>query len=285
MESYSVLMSVYIKEDPQYLDQAIKSILSQTVPTDDFVIVCDGPIRAEHERVFQKYKALYPGVIHDIRLAENVGIGAAANIGLQECRHELIAKMDSDDLAEPDRCEKQLQRFEENPRIAVLGGFIEEFVSDVDQPFDVREVPLTNEEIHQFARRRQPFNNVTVMYRKSAVTAVGGYCNLRRAEDYDLYVRLLHSGCYAENLSDVLVKVRIGDGTSDRRTSWGTLQGFVISRWRAYRLGFSSVWDFLVACAAQCVVFLCPQKLQNYIYSHFLRRRVKAQACESIGIT
>lgn len=281
MEQYSVLMSVYINEDPQYFDKAIESILKQTVPTDDFVIVCDGPVTPEHDAVFEKYKALYPGVIHDVRLPQNVGIGAAANIGLKECRHELIAKMDADDLAMPDRCEKQLRYFAENPRLAVLGGFIEEFDRDENQPYDVRVVPLTNEAIHKYARRRQAFNNVTVMYRKSAVMAVGGYRPLRRAEDFDLYVRLLHSGCYAENMPDVLVKVRADRDACGRRTSWETLKGFVKARWLAYRLGFSSIVDFSVACGAQCVMFLFPRKLQNLVYSRLLRKPPRQQSEEN----
>ena len=273
MEPYSVLMSVYIRENPQFFDRAIESILCQTVPTDDFVIVCDGPLNQEHYDILDKYKQAYPGVINDIRLSQNVGIGAAANIGLQACRNELIAKMDADDLAVPDRCEKQLRRFADNPQLTVLGGFIEEFGQDENQPYDVRSVPLTNEEIRVFARRRQPFNNVTVMYRKSAVVAVGGYHALRRAEDYDLYCRLLHSGYYAENLSDVLVKVRADRDARGRRTSWETLRGFIYARWRAYRLGFSSLVDFAVSCGAQCVMFVCPRKLQNFIYSRFLRTK------------
>lgn len=282
MEPYSVLMSVYIREDPLYFEKAIESILKQTVPTDDFVIVCDGPILPEHEAVLEKYKAAYPGVIHDVHLTENVGIGAAANIGLNACKHELIAKMDADDLAVPDRCEKQLRYFAENPHLAVLGGFIEEFDRDENQPYDVREVPLTNEAIHKFARRRQAFNNVTVMYRKSAVIAVGGYRPLRRAEDFDLYARLLHSGCYAENMPDILVKVRVNRDACGRRTSWETLKGFVHARWLAYRLGFSSIVDFLVASGTQCVMFLFPRKLQNFVYSRFLRKPSRQRSEETL---
>lgn len=273
MENYSILMSVYYKEEPEHLTACIQSMMDQTVVTNDFVIVCDGPLTPALDAVLETFDNRYPGVFQIIRLPENVGIGAAANIGLQYCKNELIAKMDADDIAMPYRCEKQLELFEDDPLLTVSGGFIEEFSEDPEKPFSIRAVPTDNEAIRQFARRRQPFNNMTVMYRRSAVQAVGGYRALRRNEDYDLYIRLLHSGYLASNLSDILVKVRVDEGAMNRRASFSTLQGCVSSRGYAVKIGFASVWDFLFCVMGALLIAICPGSLRQFIYNTFLRQR------------
>lgn len=272
MDSYSVLMTVYKGEDPKQFDTAIRSILDQTHRTDDFVIVCDGPLTGMLNLVLDKYDQACPGLLNIVRLPKNVGIGAANNAGLKHCKNDLIAKMDADDIAVPDRCEKQVARFMEKPELAVLGGIIEEFDRDPEQIFAVRMVPSDNESIRKFARRRQPFNNTTVMYRRQAVEAVGGYRQLRRCEDFDLYIRLLHAGYYAENLSDVLVKVRVDNSACSRRASMSTLKGCVRSRWNSFRIGYCSLTDFLVCVLGECVILICPSGVQQFIYNSFLRQ-------------
>lgn len=272
MKSYSVLMTVYCRANPEQFDIAIKSMLDQTLRTDDFVIVCDGPLTEQLDAVLEKYTRAYPGLFNIVRLPQNVGIGQANNAGLVHCRNALVAKMDADDIAVPDRCEKQLARFRENPDLAVLGGIIEEFDQDPQAPFALRYVPAANAQIRKFARRRQPFNNQTVMYRRDAVEQIGGYRQLRRCEDYDLYLRLLHAGFYAENLEDVLVKVRVDSGAMSRRASRSTLRGVVNSRWYAFRIGYSSLLDFLICVAGEFVILICPGSVQQFIYSTFLRR-------------
>lgn len=272
MESYSVLMTVYHAENPEHFDMAIRSILDQTCRTDDFVIICDGPLTDALDLVLERYIRDYPDLFHIVRLPENVGIGQANNAGLKQCKHDLVAKMDADDIAVPDRCEKQVARFRENPKLTILGGIIEEFDQDPQAPFAVRHVPAGYDQIRKFARRRQPFNNTTVMYRRSAVEAVGGYRELRRCEDFDLYIRLLHAGFYAENLQDVLVKVRVDNGACSRRASSSTLKGVIRSRWYSFRIGYSSLLDFMICVAGETVILVCPSSVQQFIYNSFLRQ-------------
>lgn len=272
MDSYSVLMTVYHGEDPRQFDTAIRSMLDQTYRTDDFVIVCDGPLTKELDDILEKYGNENPGLFQVVRLPENVGIGAANNAGLKHCRNDLVAKMDADDISVPDRCEKQVARFMENGDLIVLGGMIQEFDQDPDQPFAVRKVPTDNVGIREFARRRQPFNNTTVMYRRAAVESVGGYRKLRRCEDFDLFIRLLHAGIYAENLEDILVKVRVDNGACSRRASLSTLRGCVSSRWYSFRIGYCSILDFLICVGGELVILICPSSVQHYIYNSLLRR-------------
>ena len=273
MENYSVLMLVYKGEEAANFHAAIQSMLDQTVRTDDFVIVCDGPLTAELDAVLDTFVFRYPGLFRIVRLPENVGEGLAGNPGLQACRNELIAKMDSDDISVPDRCEKQLARFAANPQLGLLGGVIEEFDNRNGSVISVRVTPEKNDAIRRFARRRSPINNVTAMFRKSAALAAGGYRDLRRGTDYDLYLRMLINGCYAENLPDTLVRVRVDVGDYHRRTSWYALKCCAGIWWYSWRKGFSSLDDLLICLAAQVFMNLCPGSVQQMLYKRFLRRK------------
>ncbi len=273
MEQYSVLMSVHAREEAAHFAEAIQSLLNQTVVTDDFVIVCDGPLTKELDAVLETVVSENPGLFQILRLPENVGVGLAAQAGLAVCKNELIAKMDADDIALPDRCEQQLACFAANPDLAILGGYIEEFDNRTGNVFAIRAVPGDNEGIRKYARRRNPINNVTAMYKKSAAMEAGGYRDLRRGEDYDLYLRMLIGGSYAENLPRTLVKVRVDSDTHRRRTSWAALTGCAGIWWNAYRSGFSSLADLLICLCGELFLVICPGWLQRVIYVKFLRKR------------
>jgi len=271
-DDYSVLMSVYHREKPEYLRQSIESMLAQTVATNDFVIVCDGPLTSELDAVIEEFLAVHPSLFQIARLKENVGIGAAANHGLKRCRNEWVAKMDADDIACSDRCESQLKLIEQNPQLSIVGGYISEFEGTIHNVVSLRKVPITNEDILKYAQRRMPFNNQTVMYRKSDVETVGGYSSLRRCEDYDLYLRMLANGFAAQNIAQVLVQYRLTKDAFKRRGTWNNFEGFFRVRWSAYRIGFSSLWDVCVACSGQFILTLLPASLKKVMYTRLLRK-------------
>lgn len=167
MAEYSVLMSVYAKENPEYLRESIESIWNQTVKTNDFWVVCDGPLTKELDAVLEENQKAHKEVFHLLRLKENVGLGRALNEGLKCCKNEAVARMDSDDIACKDRCEKQLRVLEEG--IDIVSGTVVEFEKDILHCKAKRTLPLSKEEILKFAGRRNPFNHPCVMYRKEAV--------------------------------------------------------------------------------------------------------------------
>ena len=137
---YSVLMSVYHKEKPEYLKQAIESIQAQAFPTDDFVLVCDGPLSEPLDSVIAKKQQEMGTTLNVIRLAKNGGLGNALNEGIKHCKDELVARMDSDDIAYPDRCEKQINVFNTHPKVSICSGVVEEFTTD-PEVVDTRRVP------------------------------------------------------------------------------------------------------------------------------------------------
>ena len=175
MQNYSVLMSVYYKEKPEYLKQAIESIQTQTIPTNDFVLVCDGTLTSELDALIDSKQQEIGEILNVIRLAKNGGLGNALNEGIKHCKNEFVARMDSDDIAYPDRCEKQIAVFNEHPEVSICSGIVEEFTTD-PSVIDARRVPPeTNDEIVEFSKKRCPFNHPCVMYKRSAVEAVGSY--------------------------------------------------------------------------------------------------------------
>lgn len=269
---YSVLMSVYVKEKPACLSESLESVLNQTVPPDELVLVCDGKLTDELNVIIKAFESEYQKIFHSVRLIENVGTGLAANEGLKACRNELIAKMDSDDICVPDRFQKQLLMFLKNPDLDMAGGYIEEFDSDTRKPIAIRKTPLTHEEILKYARRRSPFNNQTLIYRKSMVNRIGGYTDIKRCEDYEFITKMLMAGAIGENIPEVLVRYRVTKDNYKRRKNWANTKSFIKVRRDLHRQGFSSLMDFLIPCTAQLVLFVMPEKFTSWVYRKFLRK-------------
>ncbi|MDB7088141.1 glycosyltransferase, partial [Enterococcus mundtii] len=215
-KTYSVLMSVYSKEDPYYLKKSIESILNQSVSTDDFVIVKDGKLTPELDTVLEEYSRKYNN-IKIVALQKNMGLGLALNEGLMNCKNELVARMDSDDISLKDRCEKQLKKFNSNEKLDILGMQIAEFYSNPDDIISIRQVPSRYDDIVKFSKRRSPFNHPTVMYRKSRIVQLGGYKDVRRKEDLELFLNALSRGYYAENLEEIGLYFRSNRDNSLRR--------------------------------------------------------------------
>ena len=175
LPDYSVLMSVYKNEKADYLRIAMNSMWNQTVVTNDFVLICDGPLTDELDEVIKDMQLLHPDELHVIRLKQNRGLGRALRAGVLECKNELIARMDSDDISRPNRCEKELEVFASDPEISIVSTALEEF-NEIEEGETVpktvtavRAVPETHEEIYAFAKKRCPFNHPVVMYRKKDV--------------------------------------------------------------------------------------------------------------------
>ena len=168
--SFSVLMSVYHRENPEHFDFALESnLINQLLPPDEFVLVCDGPLGAQLDSVIEKYQKLFPEVLKVYRLKENLGLGRALNFGLEKCGNDLVARADSDDISLPDRYKKQIAFMEKQGDVALLGTDIEEFEDDPENPTRRKQMPATDDEIKSFMKFRNPINHMTAVFRKSAV--------------------------------------------------------------------------------------------------------------------
>lgn len=266
-KKYSVLMSLYKKEKPEYLRLAIDSMLNQTVPPDEIVMVEDGPLTDELYAVLDEYPML-----HRVKNETNLGLGLALNVGLKKCRNELVARMDTDDCSKPERCEKQLLRFAKKPYLAIVGSHIDEFVGDVSNVISQRVVPTTSKEIYDYAKRRSAFNHPAVMYSKTAVLDAGGYADLKRNQDVDLFGRMQFLGYKAENIDEALLWFRSSDELSKRRKSWQNTWSYIATIRKFWKMGYSSFVDYAMVGIAQTGMYIMPVKLQNFVYRKFLRK-------------
>ena len=198
---YSVLMSLYIKENPIFLRESIESMLNQTIKPSEIVIVKDGPLTDELEFILEKYLEEYPLLFNIIDSKENLGLGRALNLGINYCKHELIARMDTDDISKPNRCEKEIEVLLKDEKISVIGSWVDEFSGNTENILSTRKVPGEYKDIYEYCKRRNPFNHPSVMYRKKDILEVGGYSNLRYGQDYELFGRMMIKGYQAKNIS------------------------------------------------------------------------------------
>lgn len=266
-KKYSVLMSLYKKEKPEYLRIALNSMLKQTIEPDEIVLVEDGPLTDELYEVLSDYPML-----HRIRNEKNLGLGLALNVGLKQCRNELVARMDTDDCSKPNRCEKQLARFLEKPYLAIVGSHIDEFSGEVSNVISQRIVPTTSEDIYKFSKKRSAFNHPAVMYSKTAVLENNGYSDLKRNQDVDLFGRMQFEGYKAENIDEALLLFRSSDELAKRRKSWQNTWSYIATIRKFWKMGYSSFSDYAIVAIAQTGMYLMPVKMQNYIYKKLLRK-------------
>lgn len=279
---FSVAMCVYGKDNPDWFDAALNSVIDQTVKPDEIVLVVDGPVPDEIQRVIDKYSEICSGGGTDQRrinfrviyFKSNQGLGRGLRRAIEKCSNEIIARMDSDDIAVWDRFEHQLKYMEQNPEIDILGGQIEEFIGDVSNTIGKREVPLTDNELKVYMKKRCPFNHMTVMYKKSAVLKAGNYKHWPSNEDYYLWIRMAFCGCTFANLSEVLVNVRVGKEMYERR---GGMKYFR-SEEQIQRLmldkGMISVPRYMVNVGERLALqVLMPNRMRGWVFQKFARKK------------
>lgn len=268
---YSVLMSVYYKEKPEFLRQSMISIYEQTVPTNDFVLVCDGKLNDELDGVIDEMQTKFGDILNVIRLPQNVGLGKALNEGIKHCKNDLVARMDSDDISYPNRCEKELEMFQKNS-IDIVSGVVEEFTVSPTDTYSKRILPEKNNEIVNFAKKRNPFNHPCVMYRRQAVQNAGGYQDFYLLEDYYLWIRMLINGSVGYNIQEPILWMRTGNGMYKRRSglkyakSQAELFKFMQEK------GFINNWQYVKSVAVRFASSIAPNFLRKFMYETILRK-------------
>lgn len=270
IKNYSILMSVYHKENPFFLKQAIESMLNQTVKSNDFVIVCDGKLTDELYNIIELYEQDERNNIHRLQLDRNYGLGIALNKGIKFCKNEIIARMDSDDLSIINRCELQLNMI--NDGYDIVGSLIDEFDENPNKCMKVRFVPEREEDIIKFAQSRNPFNHPSVMYRKTAVIKSKGYLDLHRAEDYYLWIRMILNNCRLYNIQQCLVHMRVNADAYKRKNTLKLFKSLYFLRNYQSKNNLISSHKKFALIIAQFVLTITPKLLLKKIYERLLRR-------------
>lgn len=267
---FSVLMSVYILEQPEYLFTSLESIFNQTCLPDEVVLVQDGPLTDGLYKIISDFIQRYPS-LKTISLPQNVGLGSALNEGLRHCSNHLVARMDSDDICKTNRFEEQLKVFAAKPELSVVGSWVDEFSSDPSIIASTRKLPQMPEQVLAFAHSKSPLNHPSVMFKKSTILSVGGYLPFYLFEDYFLWARLLNSGYLFYNIPESLVLMRTGNGLFARRGGWKYAKSEIRLQREFLKMGFIGYFTFMKNVTIRFTVRMMPNKLRAFVYKKLLR--------------
>ena len=269
--AFSVLISVYQREQPLYLEQALASLLEQTLLPTEVVIVEDGPLTEELHAVIESFKTRFAATV-SVVLPHNLGLGLALNHGLKQCHYPIVARMDSDDICKPQRFEKQLEILRTYTDIDIVGSWVDEFLNSTDNLISVRRVPQLQPDILHFARYRNPMNHPTVMFRKAVIEAIDSYHDFPLFEDYDLWVRALQNGAGFYNIQESLLWFRLSYDVFRRRGGIHYVKAEVRFQKRLYRSGFIGLFNFLQNVIIRLAVRLLPNRIRKFIYILRIRK-------------
>lgn len=272
MPSFSVCISVYRNDKPDDFRIAVESIYFQTVVPDEIILVVDGPIPEKLNAVVLQLQSSI-SILKTIWLEQNMGHGVARNKAINAARNELIAIMDSDDIALSDRFEKQLRCFREEPSLSIVGGAIAEFIDNVDNVVAKRICPTEDFAIKSFMKSRCGFNQMTVMFKKTDVLKAGNYQDWHYNEDYYLWLRMMQCGCKFRNLKDVLVNVRVGKDMYARRGGWKYFRSEALLQkymWTQHIIGFPQFFHNVLRRFV--VEVIMPNRMRAYVFQKLLRK-------------
>lgn len=267
---FSVLMSLYYKEHPDYLRQSLYSVFNQSLPPNEVVLVEDGPLTDELYEVLKEYETRYPE-FKRVPLPVNGGLGKALNEGLKHCSYELVARMDTDDIAVKDRFEKQIRTFSIYPDADVVSCWINEFETDPSNIISTRKLPEFPYELFKYGKKRCPVNHPAVVFRKSAVLFAGGYRHFPLFEDYYLWVRLLLNGAKFYNIQESLLLFRTSPDMFRRRG--GLKHALEEIRFQNFirRIGYIGYLRMSINIAIRFTTRVVPNSLRSFIYKKLLR--------------
>ena len=272
---FSVLMAVYTKEQPLFFREALRSVFEQSLIPNEVVLVKDGPLTEELEQVIADFSSERKQ-LRVIALKENRGLGEALRIGLDACSFDLVARMDSDDICKPNRFEKQVAFLKEHRETTIVGSWIEEFSNCKEEIEAIRKLPQEDKKLKIFMKWRNPFNHMTVMFRKKDILAVGSYQPFYLLEDYYLWNRLANANYCFANIGESLLWARGGYTMLERRGGWK----YVVSERRLlkymYCSGRINMVDFGVNLIMKSIIRLIGKRLRHTVYTFFLRKKVKS---------
>ena len=263
---FSVLMSIYYKEKPEYFNRCMQSIWNeQSLKPNEIILVQDGQLIPELYVMIDNWKQKLGDIFKTIPLEKNVGLGDALNIGLQECIYEIVARMDTDDIAMPDRFEKQLKVFEDG-NIDVCSSWVSEFDNDEQEVISYRKLPENHSDIVDFAKKRNPLNHPAIMYKKSIVLRAGGYKKMMWFEDYYLWVRMTLKGAKFYNIQEPLVNMRAGYGQLERRSGLNYIKAEMRFLHTIRKEGFLNSYEFVRNVIVRLIARAMPKKVLKVIY-------------------
>ena len=279
---FSVAMSLYGKEKPEYLEDSLQSICEQSIAADEIFLVIDGPITGSLDAVVKKYSEKY-GNFTIFRLEQNQGLGNALAIAMREARNDLIFRMDTDDISAPGRFKKQLDSYIKDP-VDVLGCSTLGFSGDLNKgEISMAVKKLTNEEIQNQLASRSPMSHVTVLLNRKAVLRAGNYQSLHYHEDYYLWARMIKNSCSLRNIPDFLVYVRTGGEQARRHGGWKYFSAEMLLRNFMLKNKLISVPKYTIEVFKRIIYqLLLTPSMRNYVSMHLNRKNITRSMADEI---
>lgn len=269
-EHFSLLVPVYGGDNAVHLRRAFRSAVhDQTVRPDQVVIVRDGPVGADLAACLDDLIATSPVPVTFVPLEENSGLGPALDRGLRSCWFDVVARMDADDVAMPHRFEVELALM---AHADIVGSGLVEFVADTDDIVGQRVLPTEPDKIRRYARIADPFNHPTVVYRRSAVQAAGGYGDLPLMEDYALFARMLQRGARPLNVAEPLVFYRVGSAAFQRRGGKRLLSSELRLQREFLKSGFTTRFEYLRNVVIRGGYRIIPWRVRRALYRPVVAR-------------
>lgn len=267
---FSVLMSIYYKEKASNFNDSLQSLIYQTIQADEVIIVKDGVLTPDLEEIIGRYN--HKLNIKCLELEKNVGLGLALQKGILYCQNDIVARMDTDDICHPQRFEKQINFLENHPNIDVVGSWISEFEDNPENIYTYRELPTKHENLINFAKKRNPLNHMTVMYRRQAVLNAGNYQSLIGFEDYYLWARMLMNGSKFANINEYLVNARAGKSLINRRGGLQYCINEISLQKKFLSMGFIKIQEFVRNIIMRATIFIMPNIFRRIVYNYLLRK-------------
>lgn len=268
LPSVSVLMATYAGESATNLRDSLESIYTQDALPLEVILVVDGPIDADQEDVVAQYLSdKRIETLFIIRLETCGGLANALNAGLERCRGEYTMRMDSDDICNPDRLQRQLAYALSHPDIDLIASWSEEFFDD-GAPSRLKIAPVSHDAVVKALQWRNIIIHPTTLIRTNALREVGGYrADYGKLEDYDLFVRLALGGMRFHVIPKVLVRVRTGSELWRRRGGFRYCLDEIRFRIECLRKGFLNVRQFIAITAMYTIFRILSGRLRGKLYT------------------
>lgn len=270
--AFSVLMPVYFKDDARHFAEALESIAKQTLLPNEIVIIKDGELSPDLEKVLLAFSKHSPSPLVIGALPHNQGISAALNLGFNICKYAYIARMDADDISKADRFEKQITFLHNHPEIDIVGSWIDEFTESENNITSQRRVPASHQEIAKAIKIRCPFNHPSLIYKKEAILKAGGYIHFHNLEDWHLWARMFLKGARMANLQESLLLFRTSPQMFKRRGGMKYAASDIKLQWFFYKIGLTNAFEMCRNLFFRIPVRLAPPTLRTFFYKQILRR-------------
>lgn len=268
---FSVLMSIYKNEKAEFFKEAMHSIINQTLPANEIILVIDGLVGTTLQNQINESKKQLGDVFRTVQLPENQGLGKALNEGLTHCTYDIVIRMDTDDICKPNRFEKLIEEFERQPDVDVVGSWIEEFHITPNDYKKQRKVEQHSLDIKRRCQSRNPMNHPSVAFKKCSVLKVGGYLHFPLLEDYFLWYRMLQQDFVFYNIQESLVYLRIGNDMIGRRWGWTYFSNECKFFMTMLDNNFIGVFKLSKNLLIRLPLRTLPKPVLNIFYRNFLR--------------